>query len=222
MIVRFDSSRPAATPCLNQSARSLNGPIEKSPITTYERLQRKLFVLAQNGAPWRLAVIEHMVDLMLNKLTVVVAVVALSGLLVCAAESVTVHVFTAHDASGLTDDATAARLKAVEDMKTRLAKNRNVTLVEDPAAAKIAIEVTGAGAEEGKNRTVATTTVVAGTAITNPGTALPDYVGRAIITSGTFKTTIESSLGPFGRTYGENLARKFEEWLKKNAAVLVK
>lgn len=181
-----------------------------------------MFVLAQNGEPWRLAVLEHMVDLMLNKLAILAAAVVLSAPVALAAESVKVHVFTAHDPSGLTDEPTAARLKAVEDIKKRLAKNSDVTLVDDPSAAQVAIEVTSAGAEEGRNRTVATTTVVAGTAITNPGTALPDYVGRATITSGTFKTVIESSLGPFGRTYGENLARKFEEWFKKNAKALAK
>ena len=139
---------------------------------------------------------------------------------VVAQGQVAVYVHTAHDPSGLTDEATTERLKAVADMKKRLAKNGDVRLVDTPDAARISVEVVNAGAEKGDNKTVTTTKVVAGVAITQGGDAMWDFVGRANITSGTFKTTIESSIGPFGRSYGENLGRKFDDWLKKNLKAL--
>lgn len=154
---------------------------------------------------------------------VIAACVFMAALSVAvAAEPVAVHVFTVHDQTGLTDDATTERVKAVDDIKKRLTKNTAVRLVDDPAAAKVVIEVTSAGQEEGTQQTVATTSVVAGVAVTHPSSKLPAYVGRATISSGTFKTNIDASIGPFNRTYGENLARKFEDWLKKNAAALSK
>lgn len=217
MVLRFEPRPPSLSKSnVLQSVTSENS----TPLLT--RLNAKLIVLAQTGNPCLLNAVESLVDLMLKRLGLILLCLSLvgCGAVAFAAGSVSVHVFTAHDPSGLTDDATASRLTAVEDIKKRLRKNADVTLVDDPSAAKVQIEVISAGAEAGTNRTVATTTVVAGTAITNPGTALPDYVGRATITSGTFKTNIESSLGPFGRTYGENLARKFEDWLKKNAKAL--
>jgi len=52
--------------------------------------------------------------------------------------------------------------------------------------------------------------------VTNQGGKVLDYRARATITKGTYRTAIDASLGPFNRSYGENLGRKFEDWIKKD------
>jgi hypothetical protein len=39
---------------------------------------------------------------------------------------------------------------------------------------------------------------------------------RAELIYGNTLTHLDASIGPFGRTYGENLGRKVEDWLKKH------
>jgi hypothetical protein len=132
---------------------------------------------------------------------------------------ITVHIFTAHDPGGLVDEATTERLKTIPDVKKRLATQANLQVVETPEEARIIVEVISVGAEA---ITTTTTTVVGAAAISQPGAARWKHIARATIRSGTFTTNIETSLGPFGRTYGENLARKVEDWVKQNRAALTK
>lgn len=142
---------------------------------------------------------------------------------VSAQTPISVYIFTAHDASGLVDKPTEERLKCVADMRTRLAKFRQVQLVDSPENAKISVEIVRVGEEDSSSQTVAVTNVVGkGTAITNPSHAVPTWIAHARITSGTYQSELESSIGPFMRTYGENMGRKLEDWIQKNMAALRK
>lgn len=149
--------------------------------------------------------------------------VALSVFVIAAtamAQPVTVRVITAHDPSGLVDKATTDRLAAAEDLKKRLAKNKAVALTDHPDAA-VTIDVTGVGWEDRGARTAATAAPLGnGVVAAVPSTALQEFRGHVRITRGTFTTEFDAGLGPLGRSVGENLARRVEDWLKQNAAVL--
>jgi hypothetical protein len=136
------------------------------------------------------------------------------------AQTVPVYVFTQADASGLVDDSTAERVKAVADIKSRLSKNKAVLVVETSETARVAVEVLATGAEDRGDRSVTTAVTSGGLTVVSPGTTVYRFTGRARLTSGTFSTDLSSSLGPFGRSYGENLGRKIEDWIGKNAKIL--
>lgn len=147
------------------------------------------------------------------------------SLLLCSAaaahaQAVPVYVFTQADPSGLVDDSTAERVTAVADIKARLAKNASVRVVETLETARVAVEVLRTGAEDRGDRSVTTAVTSGGLTVVNPGTTVYRFSGHARLTSGTFSTNLESSIGPFGRSYGENLGRKIEDWIKKNAKAL--
>lgn len=147
---------------------------------------------------------------------------ALLALLIAApatAQPVTARVSTAHDASGLVDKPTTDRLAAVEDIKKRLAKSKAIALVDGDA--KILIDVTSVGWEDQGAKTVAVAAPIGnGVAAAVPPASLQEFTGRVRVTSGTFLTEFDAGLGPFGRSVGENLARKIEDWLKQNATAL--
>jgi hypothetical protein len=129
------------------------------------------------------------------------------------------HVFTQADPSGLLDEAGEERVKAVADIKARLSKNPQIELVDRREDARVTVEVLSAGAEDGGQGSSLVVPVDGAAIVTAPGKKF-EFVGRARLTSGTFTTNLESSVGPFGRSYGENLARKVEDWMKKNGAAL--
>jgi len=141
---------------------------------------------------------------------------------VFAQSPIPIYVFTTHDATGLValEDTSKERTTAVADMKKRLAKNQTVRLVDTPEAATVTIEVVGAGMEWTRQGAAVTTYIGNGQAVTRQGPNTPEASSRAMLRSGTFETQIDASLGPFGRSYGENLARKVETWLEKNRATL--
>lgn len=134
-------------------------------------------------------------------------------------DKIRIAVVTVADPSGLVDKPTEERLKAVADMKKRLSANKDVAIVERREEAQAVIEVMQAGAEEG-GPGISTVHAIGSVAVVTPPAKTWEFVGRATLTSGTFTTNFEASIGPFGRTYGENLARKVEDWLKKNVSAL--
>lgn len=134
------------------------------------------------------------------------------------AHAQTVRVFTPHDASGLTDKPTKDRMAAVEDMKKRLVKVKGVALVDADAA--LGLEVTSVGWEDAGKAIATAAPLGNGIVGVSPSTTLQELRGHVRLTSGTFSTEFDAGVGPFGRSVGENLARKVEDWLKENAAAL--
>lgn len=151
----------------------------------------------------------------------VLLVVLLTGMaqIGYAKNGIRVYVFTQTDSSGLTDDATEARLGTVSTLKKFLAKNETVELVDDRDAAKVVVEITGVP-KESIGTSASTVAGVGRVGVVTPGQDLVVPTGHATVTSGTFRTELSSTAGPFGRTVGENIGRKLLEWVKRNSAAL--
>lgn len=131
-----------------------------------------------------------------------------------------IYVFTAHDSSGFTDKATEERLKSVDGIKSRLAKNKTVTLVDSADAAKVVIELTSVGYEDTGDSQSTTSRGLFGTVNTTTQEK-SEYSERATLKAGTYQTELQAGIKMFGATHpGEQLTKKIEEWLKKNAAAL--
>jgi hypothetical protein len=131
------------------------------------------------------------------------------------------YVFTPTDPSGLTDEATRERLAAVADMKKRLTQMKDVTITESADDATIRLEVISVGGEP-TGQTFATAVPIGGAVVISRSPPMAIFTGRVKLTSGTFTTEFDAGLGPFGRSIGENLARKVEGWLNKNRKALAK
>ena len=98
---------------------------------------------------------------------------------------------------------------------------KGVTLAESAESATIVVTVTSAGAEDtGQKSPTTIQRGVFGGVTATEGVPLKKFAGRATLQHGPMLYHLESSIGPFGRTYGENLGRKVEDWLKKNSKSL--
>lgn len=155
-------------------------------------------------------------------LAIVVLLALSSGAAAQAPAPVRLHVFTQADPSGLVDKPTSERLKAVADMKKRLARLKTVQLVERADGAQATIEVMSAGWEIDGGRSATVAAPVGSATVITGGNPTESLNARATLRSGTFTTDFEASVGPFMRTFGENLARKAEDWLKVNIDALRK
>lgn len=149
-------------------------------------------------------------------------VLILAGLLLAvpASAQVPIYVFTAADASGLTDAATKDRTEAVAGIKSRLAKNKTVRLVENAEAAKLTVEVTAIGKADTTGTTSDTRRGVFGGLQTST-TEQHEFYDFATLRSGTYMTELKAGLKLFGTSHpGEQLTKQIENWLKQNAETL--
>jgi len=132
----------------------------------------------------------------------------------------TVHVFTAVDPSGLVDATGKDRQRAVDEIRKRLLSRHDIRVVTERSIATILIEVTSV-----KREPVWMPTPLAEAKPLEPGQPLPEgtrpaLVARAVLTSGTFKTSFAEAAGAFRANVGGNLARSVEQWFKDNSRAL--
>lgn len=132
------------------------------------------------------------------------------------------YVFTASDASGLTDKATQERQKAVAGIKERLANNTAVQLVDSVDLATVTVEVTAIGQAETTGTQSDTRRGVFGGLQTDT-TQKREFFDYATLRSGTYETELKAGVKLFGTSHpGEQLTKKIADWLKMNAATLAK
>lgn len=152
--------------------------------------------------------------------TLVLALTLLAG--PAYAQTVRLYVFTAADPSGLVDKATTERVKVVDGLKQRLAKNKAVQLVNAATDAQVTVEVTSAQSEDTGSATADSRRGVFG-GVTTETSKKSEWIERAKLRSGTFETELSAGVKLFGKTSpGEQLTKKVEEWLKQNQAALTR
>lgn len=156
-----------------------------------------------------------------SKAVILAVVVLLSTTTVARQTGVTtVHIATSTHPSGLSDATSPDRQKAIEEIRKRLASQRNLRLVPASANPVIVITVTSVEREQ-----VWMPTPLAEVKVLTPGEPLPEgtrpaMVARAELTYGTFKTSFAEAAGAFRGNAASNLGRSIERWFRDNARTL--
>lgn len=128
-----------------------------------------------------------------------------------------VHVFTAVDPSGFTDQNGRDRTDAVKDVRVSIAKMKGVVVAPTSIDADVTFEITR------RVKEMAKTSMSKSMWKNNSWSRSPDSMQPFLygtVTVGTFTTELRGA-EPDSEHHGGNLAKAFEQWLRENRAQLL-